>query len=87
MITEVKRFLAIELTAERQLPAVALVIQIVTIAEYLISVLADASQTSRHSVMFHVPTEISILLLPLRISEVQNSCRLRFRGRTGIEPE
>ena len=45
--------------------------------------LADAAETSRHLMIFHVATEISILLLPLLVARVVE----RHRGRKrAVEP-
>jgi len=63
--------------ADRAVAGLALTVEAVAAIEYAIAVLADAAETSRHLMIFHVATEISILLLPLLIAKVVG----QYRGR------
>ncbi|HEU5335977.1 MAG TPA: hypothetical protein VFU27_08440 [Terriglobales bacterium] len=55
---------------DRPFAALVLTIQSVGALEYGIAVLADAAETKRHLFLFHVATEISILLLPCLLHKV-----------------
>ena len=69
--------------ADRAVAGLALTVEAVAAMEYAIAVLADAAETSRHLMIFHVATEISILLLPLLVGRVVE----RHRGRKrAVEP-
>lgn len=54
---------------KRALGLVALAIQLVALAEYSESMLTETVDTTRHLILFHAATDISILLLPLLILE------------------
>jgi hypothetical protein len=52
-------------SSDRAFAGLALVIQLVAASEFASAILADGLETARHVVIFHVATDISILLLPL----------------------
>jgi hypothetical protein len=66
--------------ADRAVAGLALTVEAVAAIEYAIAVLADAAETSRHLMIFHVATEIAILLLPLLIAKVVGQYRGRITG-------
>jgi hypothetical protein len=66
---------------QRPLGMVALTIQGVALAEYAESVLLEAVETSRHLMLFHALTDLSILLLPLLIARLRASTTI-FRVST-----
>lgn len=59
----------------RLFAALVLAVQILAALEYGIGILADAAETTRHLIMFHVATEVSILLLPLLLQRMYSSQR------------
>jgi hypothetical protein len=61
----------------RLFAALVLAIQILATLEYGIGILADAAETTRHLMMFHVATEVSILLLPLLFQRMYSWQRSR----------
>jgi hypothetical protein len=64
---------------KREVGLVALTVPLLGFAEYAISVLMDAVDTARHLMLFHVATDISILLMPLMISMILPRAQL-FRS-------
>jgi hypothetical protein len=50
---------------DRPLAGLTLTISAITSFEYALAILADAAETSRHLMIFHVATEIVILLFPI----------------------
>jgi hypothetical protein len=65
---------------DRAVAGLALTVEAVAAMEYAIAVLGDAAETARHLMIFHVATEISILLLPLLIAKVVGQYRGRKTG-------
>ncbi len=55
---------------DRTFAGLVLVNQILAAMEYAIAILTDAAETDRHLLIFHVATEISILLLPLLVARI-----------------
>ena len=66
--------------ADRPLAGLALVIQTLAALEYGVAVLADAAETDRHLFMFHVATEISILLFIPLVLRIYARHRIRGSG-------
>lgn len=67
--------------ADRPFASLVLLVQAIAAIECATGSLADTLETERHLFMFHVATEISILLLPLLAAKLLG----RFRRRTAAE--
>ena len=78
-------WLLVRSPGDRALAGLALTIQALAALEYGIAILADAAETDRHLFIFHVATEISILLFPLLLWRIRQRVRGRTRGRAWIE--
>lgn len=63
--------------ADRAFAGLVLLVQAVAAIECATASLADHAETSRHLFMFHVATEISILLLPLLVARLAGRYRPR----------
>jgi hypothetical protein len=68
--------------ADRQLAALALVVQVLAALEYAIALLADGVENERHLFVFTAATEITILLLPWLISALYTRLQARRIPRT-----
>jgi len=66
--------------ADRAFAVLVLLVQAVAAVECATSSLADDAETARHLFMFHVATEISILLLPLLVAKWIAAYRDRKRS-------
>ena len=71
-------WLVIRSPGDRPIAGLSLAIQGLAVVEYGISVLADATETDRHLILFHLATDIAILLLPALLSKIYASSPQRI---------
>jgi hypothetical protein len=71
--------------ADRAFAALVLAMQTIAAMEYGIAVLADAAETDRHLFVFHVATEITILLMPALAAIVWRARRFHAYARPSGE--
>lgn len=65
---------------DRMFASLVLLVQAIAAVECATTSLADSAETSRHLFLFHVATEISILLLPLLAAKLLGSFRSRAKA-------
>ncbi|HEY1239593.1 MAG TPA: hypothetical protein VGF16_03505 [Bryobacteraceae bacterium] len=72
--------------ADRALAGLMLIVQAIAAVECATASLADNAETLRHLFMFHVATEISILLLPLWVARIVGQFRQHDVGQASSLP-